>query len=324
MRTATRRTLIGDQEIYTHLSLMDLDALGQLEPELAAHWATATARYQRLAEFAVPTDQLKPLLAQLVDLENQDFGLTLRTARWFAAYPRSGLTMRQVPVPGLHTKWLAKHRRVVLGLLRVDSTHPDSEEVDLTANELDLLGLRTPAPEADIILADPRDRQRVGGLRHLRAPVEEIAALPLHPRHVIVIENKESALPVPDQPGLVVIHSLGNNLEPLSVVPWLNEAAIWYWGDLDRAGITLLSRARKQRASVISLLMDRQTLEQHIDMAVPDPTQRVHPPEPTLTASELDALTALTRTTEPLRLEQERIPWDHVQECLAELLKDTP
>jgi hypothetical protein len=70
--------------------------------------------------------------------------------------------------------------------------------------------------------------------------------------------------------------------------------------------------------------MDRQTLEQHIDMAVPDPTQRVHPPEPTLTASELDALTALTRTTEPLRLEQERIPWDHVQECLAELLKDTP
>ncbi|WP_189259931.1 Wadjet anti-phage system protein JetD domain-containing protein [Lentzea flava] len=36
-------------------------------------------------------------------------------------------------------------------------------------------------------------------------PLEEIADLSLNARHVLIIENKQSALPIPNWPGVVII-----------------------------------------------------------------------------------------------------------------------
>jgi len=94
-----------------------------------------------------------------------------------------------------------------------------------------------------VILADPADRARVGGLRHLSAPLPEVDALPVHPEAVLIVENKESAYLFPGWPRTVVVHSLGNHLNVLDEIGWLEGAHQLYWGDLDRAGFTLLSRA---------------------------------------------------------------------------------
>jgi hypothetical protein len=92
---------------------------------------------------------LKPHLAQITTLDNYDFDLLVRVARWFTMNPRSGLTMRQVPVAGLHTKWLARHRSLVLALLGLHTartTLPDEPADDgddgLDVRDLDILGLR--------------------------------------------------------------------------------------------------------------------------------------------------------------------------------------
>ncbi|RYY14252.1 MAG: hypothetical protein EON55_08780, partial [Alphaproteobacteria bacterium] len=150
--------------------------------------------------------------------------------------------------------------------------------------------------------------------------------LPLSPRTVIIVENKESAQLVPKRAGLVVIHSLGNHLDALTALPWLQEAEILYWGDLDRTGFTLLSRARALLPGLASVLMDEATFEEHVHLAVPD-TTRVDPPRSTLTLMELEALRRVAEVGEDgtgRRLEQERLRADVVVAVLERALEQAP
>lgn len=326
LRTATVHTAAGTQVVYSHVDIPGPTTLAGLDPATATHWQTAISRYPRLADLDISTDLLRPILPRIVDLDDYDFELLLRVVEWFRNNPASGHTARQVPVTGLHTKWLARHKAIVISLLRTDTPHrvadPGAETVDpeLDINDLDLLGLRRLPNHVDIILADPADRQLVGSIRQLRAPVEEVARLPLTPVDVLIIENKESAIPIEDRAGLVVIHSLGNFLDVLDALPWLRSARTWYWGDLDRAGITLLSRARARLPEIASLLMHTDTLQEFEPLANADPTGHEDPPEPVLTQHERAALEALSAGQPPLRLEQERIPWHIAQTTINRAL----
>lgn len=313
LRRATRRTVVGSQEVYTHLDLATVYDLVVLDQELADHWLQANERWRRIRALpgGVAAERFRPYLQQVVDLGCADFEILLDAVTWFVENPRSGLTIRQVPVSGMHTKWLARNRRLVLACLNI-AQQPcasiDQSDEELEQNDLDPLGLRAPPVHIDVILADPADRALVGGLRHLSAPLPEIDALPVRPEIVLIVENKESAYLVPDLPRTVVIHSLGNHLNVLDEIGWLGSARHLYWGDLDRAGFTLLSRARSRLPRLISVLMDPVTLEEHRTLAVEDET-RVDPPDPNLTDNETAALAALlTKRGTYLRLEQERIP----------------
>lgn len=51
--------------------------------------------------------------ARWLSMSPVDAGLTIRAAAWCLAHPRSALRIRQVPVPGMHSKWLHGHRAVV-------------------------------------------------------------------------------------------------------------------------------------------------------------------------------------------------------------------
>jgi hypothetical protein len=89
-----------------------------------------------------------PYLQQIVDLDDADFEILLDATTWFTENPRSGLTIRQVPVPGMHTKWLARHRGLVLACLSI-AVQPDSDTdqpgEELRQDNLDPLGLKTAA-----------------------------------------------------------------------------------------------------------------------------------------------------------------------------------
>jgi hypothetical protein len=211
----------------------------------------------------------------------------------------------------MHTKWLARHRRLVIALLggsTPQSADGPVDPQDLPADELDILGLKPLPREVDILLLDQDCRAQAGGLRQVRAPVDEIARLPLRPRNVLVVENKEAALPLDDRDGLVVIHSLGNHLDVLGQIPWISHARLWYWGDLDRSGFTLLSRARRVAPGATSLLMNPDSVREHQQLAVTEHIARLDAPDPTLTPGELEALALLTVRDGYLRIEQERIP----------------
>lgn len=313
LRSATRRTVVGAQEVFTHVDLPTVDDLVLLDQDLADHWLRANVRWARLRALpgGVVKKRLRPYLQQIGDLADADFEILLEAVTWFTKNPRSGLTIRQVPVLGMGTKWLARNRRLVLACLDIieqpyaGTTQPNEE---LEQGDLDPLGLKALPVHVDVILADPTDRAQMGGLRHLSAPLPEIDALSIHPEIVLIVENKESAYLVPDRPRTVIVHSLGNHLNVLDEISWLDGARHLYWGDLDRAGFTLLSRARTHLPRLISVLMDSATLNQHWTLAVEDET-RANPPDPNLTDFEEAALAALsTEHGSCLRLEQERLP----------------
>jgi hypothetical protein len=313
LRSVTRRTVVGAQEIFTHLDLPTVDDLVAIDRDLADHWLRANVRWARICALpgGVVEERLRHWLEQIVDLDDADFEILLEAVRWFTKNPRSGLTIRQVPISSMHTKWLARNRRLVMACLNIEaqplaSTNLPDEELE--QEDLDPLGLKALPVQLDLILVDPADRALLGGLRHLRAPLPEIDALPVKPRTVLIVENKESAYLVPDRPRTVVVHSLGNHLNVLDEIGWLDSAYHLYWGDLDRAGFTLLSRARARLPRLVSVLMDPVTLEEHRTLAVRDET-RTDTPEPNLTDIETAALAALSAERDTyLRLEQERLP----------------
>jgi hypothetical protein len=308
------KTVYGPVTVPARLDFAAVDALAAIDDDDRNTWELARGRWATLVGRGFRPQHRR---ASILTLAEPDFRLAVAAAVFFRENPRSGLLPRSVPIEGMHTKWLARNRGTVLALLGSDDT-ADTTEAELDQGDLDALGLVIPPAHADLILCDPADRARVGGLRQLRAPVDELAALPLAPTQVLVVENKESAMLLGDAPGLVMIHSLGNNVRPLGMLPWLRNAQIVYWGDLDRAGLTLLSRARAILPQVSSVLMDTATFERHRHLAVPDAT-RADPPEDTLSPAELGALALVAEG--PHRLEQERLSHAIAAAALAEALR---
>jgi hypothetical protein len=331
LRTRAIRTKFGDQPIHTHLDIPDTPALAGLNPDTAVHWQRACARWEQLRRHH-PGQAVLPWLARIVDLDNYDFTTLLAATAWFRANPRSGLTVRSVPVPGMHTKWLARHHSMVLACLGTatdfsESTEPpeDYDPADIPADDLDALGLRPLPREISIVIADPALRAAVGGLRQITAPVDELAGLQIQPDAVLIVENKEPALAWSDTTGLVVIHSLGNHLDVLSRLPWIRHDSSWYWGDLDRHGFTLLSRARTMIPRLESLLMAPGDIETYRPLGIEEDLERYDQPDSTLTPAEASALAALQLTGgKYLRTEQERIPVsdaEHALEQAADLVQ---
>lgn len=315
LRTRAIRTKFGAQPIHTHLDIPHTPALADLNLDTASHWQRARTRWDQLRHHR-PGQAVRPWLARIVDLDAYDFTILLAATTWFRANPCSGLTVRSVPVPGMHTKWLARHRSMVLACLGTsgDSSQPadpagDTDPADIPAGDLDALGLRPLPRETSVVLADPALRAAVGGLRQITAPVDELASLQIRPGTVLIVENKEPALAWRDTNGLAVIHSLGNHLDVLNSLPWIPHDRCWYWGDLDRHGFTLLSRARTMVPRLASLLMATGDIESYRPLGVEEDLDRYDQPDPTLAPAESSALAALQLTGEKyLRIEQERIP----------------
>jgi hypothetical protein len=324
LRTRTVRTRFGPQPIHTHLDIPGISALASLSPVTAGHWQRARDRWDQLRRDPVG-QAVRPWLTRIVDLDDYDFTTLIAATRWFRAHPRSGLTVRSVPVPGMNTKWLARHRSMVLACLGTPTGFGESAEppgevdpVDIPAADLDALGLRPLPREISVVLADPVLRAVVGGLRQITAPADELARLQIRPDAVLIVENKEPALAWSDTTGLAIIHSLGNHLDVLTRLPWTQHDRCWYWGDLDRHGFTILSRARTVVPRIESLLMTPGDIEAYRPLGVKEDLDRYDLPDPTLIPAEASALTALHLADgKYLRIEQERIPISDAERALA-------
>lgn len=256
-------------------------------------WQRATARRARLlVESAAPHWPAATAAAFRYwnPLPDDDFARLLAVTVWLSANPRSGLLLRQLPIPGVDTKWLERHGAAVRSLVTALGV-PEN------------LGLAERAPLRATAILDPALR---GGLPRLFAASDrELSELRLRPRRVVVIENLQSLEALGDLPGAVAVFGAGNAAGALAALPWVRAAAdVVYWGDLDTAGLGILSRFRAAR-DCRSILMDRAALERWHELTVPDPA--ADPVDAThLTADEAAALDLLRR--DGWRLEQERIP----------------
>lgn len=120
-------------------------------------------------------------------------------------------------------------------------------------------------------------------LSEATARLDELRESEISVRSALIIENEVTFLSVPVPEGGVVIWGKGFEVDRAGSLPWLREAEVLYWGDLDTHGFAILHQLRAWLPQTRSVLMDRDTLLAHRERWV-----REHTP----TASRLDRLSA--------------------------------
>jgi len=278
---------------------------------------------QRFRELAATVSQAFPHLHDwlakrpLRVLEQaDDWPGLLGVLRWIAEHPRSNVYLRQIDVPGVHSKFIERNRALLAELL--DQILP-TDGIDATApcgaaGFERRYGFRAKPLPIRFRLLDGV----LQGLTELSVPCDEFARLSLPVKRVFITENEINFLAFPSVPDSLVIFGAGYGFEPLAEARWLADRDLYYWGDLDTHGFAILDQLRGHFPQARSLLMDRATLMAHRPLwgREETPTQRelgrLHADEAHL----YDDLRR-DRLGPALRLEQERIGFTWVQAALA-------
>jgi hypothetical protein len=283
---------LGRQLLPVSVTLAGAEAIAAAAGA-TSRWRTVQQRLARLRAFGSRPDWSDVLSASFRHwnaLTDKDFDRLIAVLIWLQQNPESGLLIRQLPIPGVDTKWLGAHRAAVISLA-----------VPLGIPEH--LGLRERELLRPIAILDASLRR--GLPRLLAASDKELAALNVAPPRVLVVENLQTLEALPDLPHMVAVFGWGGHALAVADFPWVRNAQqVLYWGDLDTDGFAILARFRARRPCD-SLMMDRATLARWRDLAVPHPAVEFVDTQE-LTEDELTALEMLRRDC--LRLEQERIP----------------
>lgn len=284
-----------------------------------ARWRRAVTRYERLV---VRWPQLKshPAVCRqfdvLADYADDDFERLFSLLAWLDENPRSGRYLRQLPVVGLDTKWAHDRRSLIIDFLVAVRGGGDENGFH------EICGLAKLPYRIRMRLLCPRLRAKFGGLGDIEAPLAEIASLDISPNRAVIVENLETGIALPDIPGCVALMKLGLAVGVVGKLPWVEGIPVVYWGDLDTHGFVILDRAREALPQLTSILMDIETVENYLSLAVMEPQQHRR--------VELAHLERFERTVydglyadvwgPKLRIEQERLPWSMAMKRLHEQL----
>jgi len=226
---------------------------------------------------------------------------------WLNEHRGSQVYLREISAPGVDTKFAERYRPVLASMLGVSAT---------ASGFLADLGLRSkpglvrfrPAPTLGLPAA----------VTELVVRSDELAQLDLRPRVATIVENEISYLSVDVPKDGIVFWGRGFDVDSVGRLPWLAEADIVYWGDIDTHGFAILDRLRAWLPQARSVLMDRETLLAHRDRWVTE-ERPARSALTRLTADERDLYTELVEggLGERVRLEQDRVDWGWVEEKLA-------
>ena len=239
---------------------------------------------------------------------------------WVARHPRSGIYVRQIDIPGVHSKLIETHRSVLIALLdRVlpaDAIVSDASGATQFARRY---GFRDKPARIRFRVLDPA-RALLPALdgADITLDAESFARLRPTVSRVFITENEVNFLALPLVSDAMAIFGAGYGFDALAQAGWLSGCRIHYWGDIDTHGFAILDQLRSRFDRVESFLMDRSTLMAHETLwgAEPDPVTH---DLPRLTQSERDLFDDLrfNRLRPRLRLEQEHVGFAWTVDALA-------
>lgn len=239
----------------------------------------------------------------------------VETVLWIDSKADPGIYLRQVDLPGVDTKFIERHQKVLARLL---DRQLDPSRIDFDCPPADFIGrygFRRKPRYVRFRWLDPA--ARTGGFTELTVRADELAAAPLPADTVLIVENETTYLALPPVPGAVAIFGGGYSLTRLDEVGWLVDRRVHYWGDIDTHGFAILDRLRSTFPHVESVLMDRETLLAHEEHWVQEKAPVVARLEH-LRPVEKELYRDLVEDTfgVAVRLEQERIRYGVVEEVL--------
>ncbi len=294
-----------------------LACLGRDAVALANHWQRVMAPIQALEPGLFPT--LTRHLDALEHMRERESELLVRLLPQLYAGIGRGHYLRGLPLTGVDTKFVENWQTLIAALL--DTLHAGA--ITAAGGLLPWLGcLDTPKSWLLVRPLCPATRERLGGLPLLQLDAETLTRQPLPADNILIVENRQSStgtgLGLPPLDNCIAVFGGGRNLSWLRA-PWLAEKRIGYWGDMDSWGLTILSEARRYQPRVQSLMMDVDTLARFAHYQVVESSPSTTCPD-ALTDAEQRLWDAL-RDGGQARLEQERLPPDHVRACLEAWLQ---
>lgn len=224
-----------------------------------------------------------------------------------------GLYLRALPLVGVDTKFLESYQTLVSDLL--DVLH--AGEVTTCSGLLNWLGCQdNPRGWLTIRPLCQQVERALGGHPVLQLPADHLLHQGLSGSHILIVENLQSGLGLPELKDSLAIVGGGRNTA-WTRAEWLQARHVGYWGDIDTWGLQCLSDVRSRLPDVTALMMDEETLLRHQDRMVVEP-EPIRKQPACLTESELQLFNALTNHAYPgSRLEQERLAPDYIRTQLS-------
>ena len=248
--------------------------------------------------------------------------LLLETVAWIRAHPRPGVYLRQIDVPGVHTKLIEANRTVLAEVLDLSLA---GEAVDARYAGVGQFcrryGFRDKPARVRFRMLDPQRALLAPGTdQDITVNADAFARLDLPVERVFVTENEINFLAFPPLVDSLVVFGAGYGFDNLTQATWLQRCAVHYWGDIDSHGFAILDQLRELLPHAESFLMDRETLLEHASLWVDEP-QPVRRDLPRLRPAEQALFDDLRhdRIRPALRLEQERIGFRWVETALTRL-----
>ena len=320
-----RHRVQGTQKLPTSVWIETFeDALTWLGKRKEWDRFSAQVAITRQANSALlPWLERRPLQALSLSAE---WSRLLAVVAWLVEHPRPGIYLRQVDLPGVHSKFIETHRAVLTELL--DLAMPACA-VDLGKSGISQFSVRY-----GFLEKPTRIRFRVLDSSILVVPgsanpdvtldADSFSRLQLPVQRVFITENETNFLAFPQARNAIVIFGAGYGWDALSRSDWLKNCSIHYWGDIDTHGFAILDQLRGRFEHVTSFLMDRKTLDAHTavwgteDKPLVADLHRLTPEERRLYDDLRD-----NRIRSGLRLEQEHIGFHWVADRLQSLVSDT-
>ena len=245
-----------------------------------------------------------------------DWPLLLDIVSWLEHHPRPGIYLRQVDIPGVHSKFIESHRGVLTELFEL-VLPPDI--IDHTSRGVTgfcrRYGFLSKPERVRFRLLDPALSLLAGAVdQDITVTADSFARLELPVERAYITENEINFLAFPDVARSMVIFGAGYGFGIFAEAAWLHTCTVHYWGDIDTHGFAILDQLRSLLPATHSFLMDRDTLLAH---------QQHWGEEPQQNRGELSRLTdteqliyddlRFDRLATRLRLEQERIGFQWVE-----------
>ena len=257
-----------------------------------------------------------------------DWSLLLDVVGWLRDHPRPGIYLRQMDVPGVHSKFV-ESRRGVIGELLDCALPPESIDASSVgiAGFARRYGFRDKPERVRFRILDPVHALLAGGpdqragAQDMTLDAATFAALDTGVSRVFVTENEINFLAFPSIEGGMVVFGAGYGFDSLRRAQWLSRCRLFYWGDIDTHGFAILDELRSHFGRVESFLMDRATFDEFEPLWGTEnaPLDRKLS---RLTADERALYDDLrfNRIGSNLRLEQERIGFEWVRSRLDRVL----
>ncbi|MBR2835592.1 MAG: hypothetical protein IKE43_07800 [Coriobacteriales bacterium] len=316
LSTATELRLVGrvSYSLLTHVVANSIDDLA-FSCGMSRHLELYRNRLKQLEEAfpACSAQALKRVLTLLdkYTTSDLDFELVIRASQWFITHDSAHMTPREVPLEGFHAKWLDlnAHQSMICLLSSKEELPLKERPRTVSYHYLDPAYLAT-------------------GARIYDTWFEGDTNAPAYiPCVVVICENRDSALWFKPVTGGIAV--LGDGLAGTAIlpkIPWISQAErIYYWGDIDIAGFTILSKYRERGLRAQSLLMDEAAYKTYERYGT-NTDKYGKPLLPVPKATELAGLTPQENSLYlelcspshqgPRRIEQERIPLQTAQELV--------